>query len=254
MEENSAHNTDDSQAELARLKSLVEELEQRNQDLEHFAYVASHDLQEPLRTIEGYLSLLHRHVTVPAGSEQEEYFTHLFAGLHRMQQLIRDLLEYSRAGRNFQRQSIKVLSMLEMVRYNLRQSMEAYPAEITVRQLPATIEGHRATITQLFQNLLGNALKFSQQGKTNHITIWGEENDTHWTFHFGDTGRGIPAKDHQRIFELFTRLQGRELGETGTGIGLALCKRIVETHGGRIWLESVPGEGSIFHFTLRKAD
>lgn len=243
----------DTIEQLKKLEQQIEDLKQSNQDLEHFAYVASHDLQEPLRTVEGYLTLIHRNLPPDSISpEVEEYFEHVFAGVQRLQQLIHDLLEYSRAGRMVDRKTIKVYPMLEIVKYNLRNFLADHQAEIIVEDLPKSFQGHRTGITQLFQNLLSNAIRFGKPGEINTITISAKEHAEYIHFYIQDQGIGIAPSDHQRIFELFTRLQAREFGENGTGIGLALCKRIVESHGGKLSLTSEPGAGSTFHFTIKK--
>ncbi|RME93335.1 MAG: histidine kinase [Bacteroidetes bacterium] len=239
---------------IKELEATIEDLKQSNQDLEHFAYVASHDLQEPLRTVEGYLTLIRR--SLPEEDMPEEvkhYFEHVFEGVQRLQMLIQDLLEYSRAGRMVERKTIKVYPMLEIVKYNLRNLLAKHQARIViVDPLPETFLGHRTGITQLFQNLLSNAIRFGKPNSENIIQIAGQEDEAYLHFQIQDQGIGIAEADQSRIFELFTRLQAREFGETGSGIGLALCKRIVESHGGKIWLESQPGKGSTFHFTLKK--
>lgn len=242
----------DPQTYIDDLERQVAQLQESNRDLEHFAYVASHDLQAPLRTMKGYLTLINRSLPEDTSDDVREYFEHVFAGVKQLQQLIEDLLSYSRAGRQVERQRIQTDAMLEIVQFNLRKMLEERPVHIQIDKVPAEFYGHRTWINQLFQNLLSNAIRFSKEGETHQIIIRGEEDPTYWTFHISDTGIGIAAEDQSRIFELFTRLQAREFSEQGTGIGLALCKRVVEAHGGRIWVDSTPGEGSIFHFTIKK--
>ena len=238
---------------ITQLRQEIKDLKQSNQDLEHFAYVASHDLQAPLRTVEGYLSIIHKLIQDQNSSpEIEGHFEHVFDGLERLQQLIHDLLEYSRAGRMVERQKIMSHPMFEIVKYNLRYDLEGKDIEIITKDLPAEFSGHRMGITQLFQNLLSNAINFGKPDQPNKITISAEDEDKYWHFCFHDDGIGIEEKDFHRVFELFTRLHPRGKGDKGTGIGLALCKRIVESHGGKIWIESVLGTGSCFHFTIEK--
>lgn len=242
-----------SEKTIEDLKQEIENLKQANQDLEHFAYVASHDLQAPLRTVEGYLGIIHKLIQGQNDSpEIESHFEHVFDGLERLQQLIHDLLEYSRAGRMVERQKIISHPMFEIVKYNLRYDLEGKDIEIVTKDLPAHFLGHRMGITQLFQNLLSNAIHFRKTGQSSKITISAEDEDKYWHFCFHDDGIGIAEKDFDHVFELFTRLHPREKGDKGTGIGLALCKRIVESHGGKIWIESILGTGSCFHFTIEK--
>lgn len=238
---------------ITTLRQEIEELKQNNQDLEHFAYVASHDLQSPLRTVEGYLSIIHKLIQEQNSTpEIESHFEHVFDGLERLQQLIHDLLEYSRAGRMVERQKIMSHPMLEIVKYNLRYDLKGKDIEIISKDLPTEFSGHRMGITQLFQNLLSNAINFGKEGQLNQITISAEDEDNYWHFCFHDSGIGVAETNFDRIFELFTRLHPRAKGDKGTGIGLALCKRIVESHGGKIWIESILGQGSCFHFTIEK--
>lgn len=242
-----------SEKTIEDLKQEIENLKQANQDLEHFAYVASHDLQAPLRTVEGYLGIIHKLIQGQNDSpEIESHFEHVFDGLERLQQLIHDLLEYSRAGRMVERQKIISHPMFEIVKYNLRYDLEGKDIEIITKDLPVHFSGHRMGVTQLFQNLLSNAIHFRKPGQSSKITISAEDEDKYWHFCFHDNGIGIAGKDFDHVFELFTRLHPREKGDKGTGIGLALCKRIVESHGGKIWIESILGTGSCFHFTIEK--
>lgn len=238
---------------IRELRQQIEDLQQSNQDLEHFAYVASHDLQSPLRTVEGYLGIIRQKLKEEDLTEEVNgYFEHVTLGVKRLQQLIKDLLEYSRAGRMVDRATIQMHPMLEIVKYNLRQNIQQAEVEFITENLPERISGHRMGITQLFQNLLSNAIEFGPEAGTNHIRIQAREDERYWHFSVTDEGIGIAEKDQQRIFELFTRLQPREKEDKGTGIGLALCKRIVDSHGGKIWVESAPDEGSTFHFSIRK--
>lgn len=238
---------------IAELQQQIKDLQQSNQDLEHFAYVASHDLQAPLRTVEGYLGIIRQELekeNIPV--DIEEYFQHVTFGVKRLQQLIKDLLEYSRAGRMVERQRVKTLPMLEIVKYNLRHNIEKGAATVTTNGLPEEFQGHRMGITQLFQNLLANAISFGKENTSNQIHIEAVDKKNCWQFSIADQGIGIAPENHQKIFELFTRLIPREVDDKGTGIGLALCKRIVESHNGKIWVDSELGKGSIFYFTIKK--
>ena len=238
---------------IADLQQQIKDLQQSNQDLEHFAYVASHDLQAPLRTVEGYLGIIRQELDKENVSvDIEEYFQHVTFGVKRLQQLIKDLLEYSRAGRMVERQRVMTLPMLELVKYNLRHTIEKANATVTTSGLPEEFQGHRMGITQLFQNLLANAINFGKEEAPNQIHIAAIDQKDYWQFSIADQGIGIAPEHHQKIFELFTRLVPREVDDKGTGIGLALCKRIIESHGGKIWVESELGQGSTFYFTIKK--
>lgn len=240
---------------IADLRQEIAALKQSNQDLEHFAYVASHDLQAPLRTIEGYLGVMRNQMPseVMTG-ELEQSWMHVTQGVARLQQLIKDLLEYSRAGRMVQRQTIQTVPLLEIVKYNLRHTIEDHDVSIALVDLPERFSGHRMGITQLFQNLLANAILFSKPGQHNRITLSAQALDNGLQFTIADQGIGIAAENHAKIFELFKRLTHRDVGDSGTGIGLALCKRIVESHGGKIWVDSELGQGARFHFTIKNAE
>lgn len=253
MSKSGSTTPEEQEALIRELRQQIEDLKQSNQDLEHFAYVASHDLQSPLRTVEGYLGIIRQELQKQGVStELEGYFEHVTLGVKRLQQLIKDLLEYSRAGRMVDRATIQTHPMLEIVKYNLRHSIQQRSVEISADNVPERLIGHRMGVTQLFQNLLANAVDFGPEDKTNHIRISCEEDDRYWRFSIADEGVGIASEDQQRIFELFTRLNPREKEDKGTGIGLALCKRIVDSHGGKIWVESELGNGSTFFFTIRK--
>jgi signal transduction histidine kinase len=249
----------DLQRAEGELKSLNEELEQRvvertlelkrsNEDLEQFAYVASHDLQEPLRMIQNYLQLLRQRYDKQLDNNAREFIAFAFDGATRMHQLIRDLLTYSRVGTHGKDFSeAETSEAVTDALANLKVAIEESHAEITHDPLP-TVHGDIVQLTQLFQNLVGNAVKFRGEAPPRiHIGVRrvGEE----WEFSVRDNGIGIAEEDFQRIFVVFQRLHGPERFP-GTGIGLSVCKKIVERHGGRIWLESKPGKGTTFYFTL----
>jgi len=245
--------TQDQRELIQQLRQQIVDLQQSNQDLEYFAYVASHDLQDPLRSVEGFLGIIRKKLPPEQLSpELEEYFEHVTNGVIRLQKLIFDLLEYSRAGRIFVEETIQTKHMLMLVKYDLRHSLEQQGITIEEINLPAQFQGNRMRISQLFQNLLANAIHYGQPGRENHITITAHDRQACWEFTIQDQGIGIDPVHHQKIFELFTRLHAREVGDQGTGIGLALCKRIVESHGGKIWVESTVGAGACFHFTTKK--
>lgn len=230
------------------LAERAQELARSNAELEQFAYVASHDLQEPLRAVVSYLQLLERRYRSELDERADRYIGHAVDGAHRMQRLINDLLAYSRAGRrNDERQPVDLEVLLDRILKSLEVSIEEAGATVTHDPLP-TIEGDLVGLGQLLQNLVGNALKF-RGDEPSQVHIAATHQNRAWTFSVRDNGIGIAPEYQERIFVLFQRLHGR--GEyAGTGIGLAICKKIVEQHGGTLWVESTPGDGSTFRFTI----
>ncbi|MBV8087230.1 MAG: hypothetical protein JO247_20665 [Chloroflexi bacterium] len=230
------------------LRHRAEELARSNADLEQFAYVASHDLQEPLRSVVSYLQLLEKRYRGQLDERADKYIAYSVDGSRRMQALINDLLTYSRVGRRDE--SLARLSMAEALDRairNLQSAIEQTGATVSCGPLPELTADSRQMI-QLFQNLLGNALKFRGDSPP-AIHVSAEREGPDWRFRVRDNGIGLEMQYSDRIFVLFQRLHSRKDYE-GTGIGLALCKKIVERHGGRIWVESAPGLGSSFFFTL----
>jgi PAS domain S-box-containing protein len=241
--------TDRKQAESA-LREAHEELKRSNAELEQFAYVASHDLQEPLRMVASYSQLLGRRYESKLDSDAREFMAYIVDGATRMKQLIEDLLAYSRVG--IKSQDFKPVSSeaaLSRALFNLRTAIEEAGAVVTHDTMP-TVQADEVQLGQLFQNLMGNALKFRSASVPRiHVSV--SEKEAEWEFAVRDNGIGIEPQYYERIFMVFQRLHNK--GEyPGTGIGLAICKKVVERHGGRIWVESRPGEGSSFHFTLPK--
>lgn len=232
-----------------RLKKSAEEIARSNRELETFAYMASHDLKEPLRTISNYLTLLDRKHGGALGPEACEYMEFAMDASRRMQHLIDDLLDYSKVSMKA-RQVVPVDCELVLrdVRRNLRASTEETGAEIQISHLPI-IEGDAFQLGQLFQNLLTNSIKYRRPTVPPKIVIDSVHRDEEWVFRVKDNGIGIDMSFAERIFQLFQRLHTYQ-EYPGTGLGLAACKRIVERHGGRIWVESQPGEGSSFYFTI----
>lgn len=234
-----------------KLKSRADELARSNKELEQFAFVASHDLQQPLRTISNFLQLLERKYSDTLEDEAREYVRHGVEGSQRMQRMIRDLLAYSRVQRiGEDRQFIDVNEVLEEVNINLQETAEAHTANVLSEYMPM-VKASRRQLVQLFQNLIENAIKFSASGRRPEVIISAADLPNKVRFAVRDNGIGIPPESREKIFSLFQRLHEREDVE-GTGIGLAVCQRIVENHGGRIWVESEPGKGSTFYFTVKK--
>jgi light-regulated signal transduction histidine kinase (bacteriophytochrome) len=231
------------------LRQQAEELRRSNQDLEAFAYAASHDLQEPLRAIAGPLQLLQRRFSGQLDPQAEEYIAHSVSGAKRMQQLIDDLLTYARVDRRNSDEAPRSSAAAALLRAlaNLERAIADSQAEITRGALPV-VAADEAQLVMVFQNLLGNAIKF-RGPEPLRIQVSAERQGALWRFAVRDNGIGIDPEHFERIFGLFQRLHTRR-AYPGTGIGLALCKRIVERHGGQIWVESVAGQGSTFCFTL----
>jgi signal transduction histidine kinase len=230
------------------------ELSRSNAELEQFASVTSHDLQAPLTTISMYAELLDRRRGSSGGNGGNGELD-LVDGIREATQqargLIRDLLEYSRAGRGrLSLEQVPAGRIVDQALEALAGTIEETHAQITVGELPVVL-ADRSNLCRVFQNLVGNAVKFTGE-ETPRVSIDAEHEGGHWRFSVSDNGIGMDSKNAQRIFEPFQRLHGEE-DYPGTGIGLAVCERIVDQHGGRIWVSSEPGEGSVFHFTLPAA-
>jgi len=230
------------------LAERARELARSNQELEQFAYVASHDLQEPLRMIASYVQLLVKRYGDKLDGEAKEFIGYVVNGVSRMQILINDLLAYSRVGTHGKAfEPVDCEAVLKQALDSLQLTIRETGAQINQGHLP-TVMGDSIQLGQLLQNLLGNAIKF--RGKLPpHIHIEAKQNETEWLFAIRDNGIGIESKYFEQIFVIFRRLHSSEQ-YPGTGIGLAFCKKIVEKHGGRIWVESTPGKGTTFFFTL----
>ncbi len=231
------------------LKRYSGELRRSNQELEHFAYVSSHDLQEPLRTVASFSQLLESRYKDKLDSDAGEFIQFITDGATRMQTLINDLLSYSRIGRRGQTFAPTATEeALRMVLADLDFAIKESHSIVTHDPLPVVV-ADVVQLRQLLQNLVGNAIKFRKPGQPAQVHISAVRNGGDWHFSVRDNGVGIDPQYFERVFIIFQRLHGRE-EYAGTGIGLAVCKRIVERHGGRMWVESVPGHGSTFHFTL----
>jgi len=230
------------------LRHTAEELARSNKELGQFAYIASHDLQEPLRVITGYLQLIESRYRSRLDSEGEEFINFVVEAVERMQQLISDLLEYSRVGsRGRPLQATDAQTVLTRTLAGLKRLIEESQAEITSDPLP-TVMADGTQLMQLFQNLIANSIKFHGAQRP-AIHIQAQRCDGRWAFSVRDNGIGIERQYFEKIFVIFQRLHTRQK-YPGTGIGLAICKKIVERHGGEIWVESTLGEGSTFYFTL----
>ena len=237
----------------ARLKLLATELERSNRELEQFAYLASHDLKEPLVTIGGYLRLLERRHQEALDRHAAEYLRNALKGIGRMERLIGDLLNYSRAGNHGKElRPVDPSAILDTALNNLSGVIEKRNVVVTRDPLHEVVADDTQFL-QLFQNLISNGIKFCRDSSPRiHVTAFrNERNET--VFSVRDNGMGIPPEHAEEIFQVFRRLHNRE-EFPGTGIGLATCKKIVERHGGRIWVVSKPDEGATFLFTIPSRD
>ena len=234
-----------------KLEQSNDELKRSNLDLEQFAYAASHDMQEPLRTITNFLQLLERRFGEKLGEEGKEYIFFAVDGSKRMSVLIKDLLEYSRVGRKESTIQKSDLTMIfdSKVR-DLSQKIKEKKAEVVQIGLPESLNCVPNQISILLYNLINNGLKFNNKPHPK-VEVRGIEREDHWLFTVTDNGIGIAPEYKESIFEIFRRLHAKDEYE-GSGIGLAICKKIVMRHEGDIWLESVEGEGTTFFFTIKK--
>jgi len=232
------------------LSRRADELARSNAELERFAYVASHDLQEPLRIVASYAQLLSQRYQGRLDADGDEFIAYIVDGAVRMKQLINDLLAYSRVGiRREGFAPVDCEEVLHQALHNLALAIDEAGAVLTHDPLP-TLPGDASQLGQLFQNLIGNAVKFRGELPP-RIHLSAKEKETEWLFSVRDNGIGIDPEYHERIFIIFQRLHGK--GEyPGTGIGLAICRKIVERHGGNIWVESALGRGATFYFTVGK--
>ena len=225
-----------------------EELARSNRDLEQFAYVASHDLQEPLRMIAAYTQLLSERYRGKLDKDADKYIDYVIDGAMRMQALIEGLLAFSRVGRHgIELQSADCNMAVEMAKKNLDAAMRESGAAVKHEALPVIV-ADSALLVQVFQNLMGNSIKF-HGAQPPVISIGAEKAGQEWIFSVTDNGIGIAAEHAQAIFAIFKRLH-THAEYPGSGIGLSICKKIIEQHGGRIWVESLPGQGSTFKFTV----
>jgi signal transduction histidine kinase len=231
-----------------KVRQRTSEMESKNKELEQFAYVASHDLQEPLRTISGFVELLQKEYREKLDGNGEKYLAYLSQASDRMKTLIKDLLDYSRIGREKQARPIDCNILIEEVLADLGKSIRESGARIRTGDLPS-LYAYPTELKLLFQNLIVNAIKFRRRDRVPEITVTSVQEKGHWRFAVSDNGIGMERQFLERIFIIFQRLHTRDQYE-GSGIGLAHCKKIVELHEGKIWAESEPGKGTQFFFTI----
>jgi hypothetical protein len=243
--------------ELYRRKKIIEEqlctIQDKNRELEQFAYMAAHDLREPLRAVTLYLELFAKRYRGQLDDKADSFIHYAVDGAKRMDKLIKGLLHYSRvavADASFT--SVDTSKVFEEAVSNLDVAIRESGAVVTREELP-TLTGDHTLLVQLFQNLLSNAVKFGQSGTAPEVRVSAAKKQKEWVFSVSDNGIGIDPKYFDRIFAMFQRLNTRD-EYPGSGIGLALCNRIAERHHGRLWVESVPGKGTTFYFTLAEGD
>ncbi len=235
--------------DITERKHVAAEAKRAYDDLQQFASVAAHDLQEPLRSISGFSDILANGLGDDISDQSKRALDKIKTGVTRMRTLIQDLLTYSRIPSN--PQGAKLIDTNELVKQclqNLEGSILASQAQITIQDLPAIV-GNYSQISQVFQNLLGNALKFKDANRLLEVSVSAEPSGLDWKFAVSDNGIGIAQEFSQRIFLVFQRLHTQAV-YSGNGIGLSVCQRIIERHGGKIWVESTPGQGSTFSFTI----
>lgn len=225
-----------------------DQLRRSNQELERFAYVASHDLQEPLRKVAGFTALLQKRYAGRLDKDADEIIQYAVDGATRMQMLIKDILAYSRVGsKELNRVPVDTNATMQLVASDLGEQVKDHNAHLAWDDLP-TVRVDASQMRQILQNLVENAIKYRHPKRRPKVRVSAIDEGPAWHFTVSDNGQGIPEDKHEEIFGIFRRLHGQD--QPGTGIGLAVAKKAVERHGGRIWVESTPGKGSTFHFTL----
>ena len=227
---------------------ILKELERSNQELAQFAHVVSHDLQAPVRTAKNFSQLLAQRYRQRLDAEGEEYVDHIYKASVTMEELIRTLLHYAVVGQEpIAKKTFSLESLVSGVLFDFGSDITKLRAKVVCSELPI-VYGDRVLLEQVIQNLVGNALKYRKPTEPPHVRICADREESAWMVCVTDNGLGIAPEYHERVFAPFKRLHGQEI--PGTGIGLAVCKRIVERHGGRIWVESERGKGATFRFTL----
>lgn len=234
------------------LQQALEQVRQKNDELEQFAYVASHDLREPLRMVTSFMGLLKDRYGSQLDDRANTYIDFAVDGSKRMEMMIRDLLELSRTGRNeAQKEMVPLAEIINQVQQNLTNTIVEHHAAIVVDASNPVLPVYRGDLIRLFQNLLSNAIKFRKDDADPVIRISCTEQEDRWLISVEDNGIGIKKEYSEKIFEIFSRLHTHDTYQ-GSGIGLAVCKKVAEQHGGTIWVHSTEGKGSTFFFTIQK--
>ncbi|GAB2537686.1 hypothetical protein GCM10027085_30380 [Spirosoma aerophilum] len=236
--------------ELSFRQQAMQELSRSNEELQQFAYIASHDLQSPLKTIVNYLSLLESKHAEALDSDAQRLIGVSTAAADRMRVLINDLLDFSRVGSELQFVDVDLNTVLSEILEDQQMEIKSTGALVQVGPMP-TLLAHRTDLKQVFQNLITNGLKYRRPGVAPSISIQAKDQGSQYQFSVSDNGIGIENQYYDRVFQIFQRLHGRN-EYPGTGIGLATCKKVVEIYGGKIWLESKLGEGTTFFVTIPK--
>ena len=246
-------------AELSAKKAALEyeiahstHLQQKNTELEQFAYIASHDLQAPLRTVRAYTTMLREKYSTNTNETVQISIRFIIEAVDRMSGLIKDLLDYSRLGKNAELKEVDCNQLLKIVQQDLATTIDETNAIIQIQELPS-IKGYETELRLLFQNLIDNAIKFRKPDVVPELMITAEVQQTQWKFSIKDNGIGIDPQYHDRIFMIFQRLHGNKQFK-GSGIGLAHCKKIIELHGGTITVDSQENEGSTFYINIPRLD
>ena len=236
--------------ELLFRQQAVQELSRSNEELQQFAYVASHDLQSPLKTIVNYLNLLETRYGNQLDDDGRKLIDTSTAAAGRMRTLINDLLEFSRVGTGAEFDKVDVNELMTEILTEQQDDIQAARAAVDLGPMP-TLTAHRTDLKQVFQNLITNALKYRRPGVSPQLGIHATDDGDAYRFAISDNGIGIDPMHYERVFQIFQRLHGRN-DYPGTGIGLATCKKVIDIYGGKIWLDSTPGAGSTFYLTIPK--
>ncbi len=238
--------------DISERKRAEEEILQLNKSLEQFANITAHDLQEPIRMVSGFLGLLEKKYAAALDEQGKGYIFRAKDGADRMSILIRDLLEFSRSGNKAaKREPVNLESVIDLVQKDMSIVMQDTSAGLYVPEKMPVVEGTHSALYRLFLNLVSNGIKFRKKDTSPQVSILLNEQTDCWEFTVQDNGIGVPEKDQPKLFQAFQRLHRKE-DYPGTGLGLVTCKKIVETHGGKIWMTSEFGKGTAFHFTLPK--
>ncbi|MBL4734790.1 MAG: hypothetical protein JKY18_05555 [Flavobacteriales bacterium] len=231
-----------------RVKLRTQELESKNRELEQFAYIASHDLQEPLRTVISFVDLLKNNYQDKLDENADKYLEFIKRASTRMRALIKGLLDFSRIGQDRELTAIDCNTLIVDIKSDLTSIITESNTVFDIGELPQ-LKGYATELRLLFQNLITNAIKFHKTDTAPHVKISAQKEDGHWKFAVEDDGIGIAENQREKIFVIFQRLHGQDQYD-GTGIGLAHCQKIVDLHGGKIWVDSQPNKGSTFYFTI----